>query len=91
MNKSELIAVVADKAALSKAAAGRAVDAALDAITEQLSGGESVALTGFGTFATAERAARQGRNPQTGESIEIAASVLPKFKPGKGLKDAVNS
>ena len=90
MNKSELIDQVANAAELSKAAAGRAVDAALDAITGSLKQSEPVSLVGFGTFLVRERAARQGRNPQTGENIQIAASRAAAFKPGKALKDALN-
>lgn len=90
MNKSELIDSIADSADLPKAAAGRALDAAIEAITSSLAKGDSVALVGFGTFAVKERAARTGRNPQTGQPIEIAAATLPSFKPGKALKDAVN-
>ena len=90
MNKSELIDQVANAADLSKAAAGRAVDAALDAITGSLKQPEPVSLVGFGTFLVRERAARQGRNPQTGENIQIAASRAAAFKPGKALKDALN-
>ncbi|MDE0272333.1 MAG: HU family DNA-binding protein [Gammaproteobacteria bacterium] len=90
MNKSELIDQVANAADLSKAAAGRAVDAALDAITGSLKQSEPVSLVGFGTFLVRERAARQGRNPQTGENIQIAASRAAAFKPGKALKDALN-
>ena len=91
MNKSELIDAIAASADIPKAAAGRALDATLEAVTEALQKGESVALVGFGTFATKERAARTGRNPQTGNPIEIAAATLPTFKPGKALKDAVNN
>lgn len=90
MNKSELIDAVAEAADLTKADAGRALDAALDAITSALKKGEQVALVGFGTFAVKERAARTGRNPQTGAEIKIAASKAPAFKAGKGLKDALN-
>ena len=90
MNKSELIDQVANAADLSKAAAGRAVDAALDAINGSLKQSEPVSLVGFGTFLVRERAARQGRNPQTGENIQIAASRAAAFKPGKALKDALN-
>ncbi len=89
MNKSELIDAVADRADLSKAAAGRAVDALVAAVTEALQQGEQISLVGFGTFAVRERAARSGRNPQTGESITIEASRTPVFKAGKALKDAV--
>ena len=90
MNKSELIDQVANAADLSKAQAGRAVDAALDAITGSLTQSEPVSLVGFGTFLVRERAARTGRNPQTGENINIAASRAAAFKPGKALKDALN-
>ncbi|MBA4501996.1 HU family DNA-binding protein [Marinobacterium marinum] len=90
VNKSELIDAIAASADIPKAAAGRALDATLEAVTEALQRGESVALVGFGTFATKERAARTGRNPQTGNPIDIAAATLPTFKPGKALKDAVN-
>lgn len=90
MNKSELIDQVANTADLSKASAGRAVDAALDAITGSLKQSEPVSLVGFGTFLVRERAARKGRNPQTGENIDIAASRAAAFKPGKALKDALN-
>jgi DNA-binding protein HU-beta len=90
VNKSELIEVIADKADISKASAGRALDAALDGITAALKGGDQVALVGFGTFAVKERSERQGRNPQTGETMVISASRNPSFKPGKALKDAVN-
>lgn len=90
MNKSELIEAVAASADLSKASAGRALDAALDAITAALKEGDSVALVGFGTFAVKPRAARTGRNPQTGQPIEIKAANVPGFKAGKALKDAVN-
>lgn len=90
MNKSELIDAIAASADLPKAAAGRALDATLEAVTAALTKGESVALVGFGTFTTKERAARDGRNPQTGATIQIAAATLPTFKPGKALKDAVN-
>ena len=90
MNKSEIIDQVANTADLSKAAAGRAVDAALDAITGSLKQSEPVSLVGFGTFLVRERAARKGRNPQTGENIDIAASRAAAFKPGKALKDALN-
>jgi len=89
VNKSELIDAVADRADLSKAAAGRAVDALVAAVTEALQQGEQISLVGFGTFAVRERAARSGRNPQTGESITIEASRTPVFKAGKALKDAV--
>ncbi|WP_207061943.1 HU family DNA-binding protein [Motiliproteus sp. SC1-56] len=90
MNKSELIDAIAASADLSKASAGRALDAALDAITGALKEGDSVALVGFGTFGVKARAARTGRNPQTGQPIEISAANVPSFKAGKALKDAVN-
>jgi DNA-binding protein HU-beta len=90
MNKAELIDAVADSTDLSKADATRAVDAVLDTVTGALKKGEQVSLVGFGTFEVRERAARQGRNPQTGATIQIAASKAPAFKAGKALKDAVN-
>ncbi|HAL40981.1 MAG TPA: DNA-binding protein HU [Gammaproteobacteria bacterium] len=90
MNKSELVDHIAESADISKTAASRALDSALDAISGSLRDGESVALVGFGTFLVRERAARAGRNPKTGESIQIAAAKVPAFKPGKGLKDALN-
>jgi DNA-binding protein HU-beta len=90
MNKSELIEAVASTADLSKAAATRAVDAFVDTITDALKEGDSVALIGFGTFSVRERAARTGRNPRTGEEIQIDSAKVPAFKPGKALKDAVN-
>lgn len=90
MNKSELIDAIATNADLPKASAGRALDAMLDAVTSTMQKGESVSLVGFGTFTVKERAARTGRNPQTGAEIQIAAAKVPSFKPGKGLKDAVN-
>lgn len=89
VNKSELTDAVAAAADLPKAAAGRAVDAVLDAVTKALASGEQVSLVGFGTFAVKERAARTGRNPKTGAAIEIAASRQAAFKPGKALKDAL--
>ena len=91
MNKNELIDAIAEEADLSKASAGRALDAALGAITEALKKQDTVSLVGFGTFAVKHRAARQGRNPRSGETIQIAASNAPGFKAGKALKDAVNS
>jgi DNA-binding protein HU-beta len=90
MNKAELIDAVADAADISKAAAGRSVDTVLEAIADTLKKGDSVTLVGFGTFTTRARAARTGRNPRTGEPIQIKASTLPVFKPGKALKDALN-
>ena len=90
MNKSELVDHVAESADISKAGATRAVESALEAITQSLSNGEPVALVGFGTFLVRERAARAGRNPKTGEAIRIAAAKVPAFKAGKALKDALN-
>ncbi|NVJ66565.1 MAG: DNA-binding protein HU-beta [Gammaproteobacteria bacterium] len=90
MNKSELIDAIAAGSDISKAAAGRALDSMIGAITESLQKGESVSLVGFGTFSVKERAARTGRNPQTGETIQIKAAKVPGFKAGKALKDAVN-
>ena len=90
VNKSQLIDKIAANADISKAAAGRALDAFIDAVTEALKEGDSVALVGFGTYAVRERAARTGRNPQTGATIQIASAKIPSFKPGKALKDAVN-
>lgn len=90
MNKAELIEAVASKADLSKADAGDAVEAVFDTITRTLRKGDNVALVGFGTFAVKRRAARTGRNPRTGEPLEIKATNVPGFKAGKGLKDAVN-
>ena len=91
MNKTDLIDHVADEAEVSKAEAGRAVDAVLNAVTKALKKGDTVTLVGFGTFQVRKRAARTGRNPKTGESIKIAASQTPAFKAGKALKDAVNA
>lgn len=90
MNKSDLINAVAEDADISKVAAGRAIDAMIAAVTSTLSNGDSVALTGFGSFLVRDRAARVGRNPQTGATIQIKASKVPAFKAGKLLKDAVN-
>lgn len=90
MNKTELIEAVAEAADLNKASASRAVDAVLGSITSALQSGDQVTLVGFGTFLVRERAARTGRNPQTGAAIDIAASKAPAFKAGKALKDAVN-
>ena len=90
MNKTELVAAIADQAGLSKKDAEKALKAFTDVVAEELQKGEKVALVGFGTFEVSERAAREGRNPQTGETIQIAASKAPKFKAGKALKDAVN-
>ncbi|EKV30867.1 DNA-binding protein HU-beta [Caenispirillum salinarum AK4] len=90
MNKNDLVAAVADSSGLSKADATKAVDGVFNSITDALKKGDEVRLVGFGTFAVAERAASEGRNPRTGETIKIPASKQPKFKAGKGLKDAVN-
>ncbi len=90
MNKTELVDAIASAAEISKAQAGKAVDAFVDSVTETLSKGGKVTLIGFGTFETRERSARTGRNPQTGQEIQIAASTTPAFKAGKQLKDAVN-
>ncbi|UCD69264.1 MAG: HU family DNA-binding protein [Betaproteobacteria bacterium] len=90
MNKSELIESIAQAADISKAAAERALDGTVSAITASLKQGGMVTLVGFGTFYVGERAARSGRNPRTGETIEIKASRVPKFRAGKALKDAVN-
>ncbi len=90
MNKGELIDAVAASADLSKADAAAALDAVVATITEALQKGEQVSVVGFGTFSVKERAARAGRNPQTGETIQIKASKAPGFKAGKALKDAVN-
>ena len=90
MNKTELIEVIAAEADLSKAAAGRALEAAMDAVTKALKKGDMVTLVGFGSFYVGKRAARTGRNPRTGESITIKAAKVPKFRAGKALKDGVN-
>jgi len=90
MNKTELIDQMAASAEISKAAAARALDAAVDAIKGALQAGDSVNLIGFGTFYVGERAARTGRNPRTGKTLEIKAAKSPKFRAGKGLKDACN-
>ena len=89
MNKSDLVDAVAGKADMSKAEAGRAVDAVLGSVRDALGGGDSVSLVGFGTFSVRHRAARMGRNPQTGATMQIAASKVPGFKAGKALKDKV--
>ncbi len=91
MNKTELIEAIAASADLPKAVAGRALDAMVEAIIGALKKDDQVVLVGFGTFAVKDRAARTGRNPQTGAAIEIAAAKIPGFKAGKALKDAVNS
>jgi len=90
VNKAELVDAIADTADISKAAATRALDALLGSVTTALKKGDQVSLVGFGTFQVKDRAARTGRNPQTGAPIEIAAARVPSFKPGKALKDAVN-
>jgi DNA-binding protein HU-beta len=89
MNKSELIDAIAENSGLSKTDAGKALDATIASITQALKEDDTVTLVGFGTFAVKERAARTGRNPQTGETLEIKASKVPGFKAGKGLKDAI--
>jgi DNA-binding protein HU-beta len=90
VNKNELVDAVASAADLKKAEAAKAVDAVFDSITASLKKGDEVRLVGFGTFTVSKRGASEGRNPRTGEKIKIAASKQPKFKAGKGLKDAVN-
>ncbi len=90
MNKAKLIDAVASAANLSRADAGRAVDAVVASVTSALSDGDQVSVVGFGTFSVKHRAARTGRNPRTGETIQIAASNIPGFKAGKALRDAVN-
>ncbi|HZX31779.1 MAG TPA: HU family DNA-binding protein [Rhodocyclaceae bacterium] len=90
MNKSQLIDQIAESADISKAAAGRALEATVDAVKGALKDGGMVTLVGFGTFYVGKRASRSGRNPRTGAAIKIKAAKVPKFRPGKGLKDAVN-
>jgi len=90
VNKSDLIEHIAQQADISKAAASRSLEAAIDAITDALKNGDSVSLVGFGTFVATEREARTGRNPRTGVAIKIAKAKVPKFRPGKALKDALN-
>ncbi len=90
MNKSDLVDAIATSADISKAAAARALDGMLDAVRKSLKKGEEVSLVGFGSFSVENRAARKGRNPQTGAEITIKAAKVPKFRAGKGLKDAVN-
>jgi DNA-binding protein HU-beta len=90
VNKNDLVALVADAAGLSKIDATKAVDAVFDGIISSLKKGDEVRLVGFGTFAVTERAASEGRNPRTGEKINIPASKQPKFKPGQTFKDALN-
>lgn len=91
MNKTELVAAVAEEAELSKKDAEKALKAFVDVVTEELKKGDKVQLVGFGTFEVSERAAREGRNPQTGKTMKISACKAPKFKAGKALKDAVNA
>lgn len=91
MNKSELIDAMAEASELTKADAGRALDAFMSSVTGALQNNDSVALVGFGTFSVKDRAERKGRNPQTGAEITIKAARIPSFKAGKGLKDSVNS
>jgi len=90
VNKQELIENIAVSADITKAAAGRALDSVIDSITQSLKKGDSVVLVGFGTFSVRQRAARTGRNPQTGQEIRISAAKVPAFKAGKALKDSVN-
>jgi len=90
VNRNELVDTVSGKTDMKKSEASKAVDAVFDAIAEALKGGDEVRLVGFGTFSVASRAASEGRNPQTGEKIQIAASKQAKFKPGKGLRDSLN-
>ena len=91
MNKTEFIAAIAEKAELSKKDAEKALKAFTDVVEEELKKGEKIQLVGFGTFEVSERAAREGRNPQTGATMKIEACKVPKFKPGKALKAAVNA
>ena len=91
MNKTELVAAVAEQAEISKKDAEKAMKAFIDVVTEEMKKGEKVQLVGFGTFEVSERAAREGRNPQTGKTMKIDACKAPKFKAGKALKDAVNA
>ena len=90
MNRNELVDSVSGKTDMKKSEASKAVDAVFDAIADALKGGDEVRLVGFGTFSVASRAASEGRNPRTGEKIQIAASKQAKFKPGKGLRDSLN-
>jgi DNA-binding protein HU-beta len=90
MNKTELVAAIAEKTELSKKDAEKALKAFIDVVSDELKAGNKIQLVGFGTFEVAERAAREGRNPKTGEAMTIAASKTPKFKAGKALKDEVN-
>jgi Bacterial nucleoid DNA-binding protein len=90
MNKTELVSAIAAKTELSKKDSEKALKAFIDVVTEQLKAGDKIQLVGFGTFEVSERAAREGRNPQTGKTMKIKACKAPKFKAGKALKDAVN-
>ena len=90
MNKTEFVAAVAKKSGLSKKDAEKAVKAFVDTVSEQMVAGDKITIVGFGTFEVSERAAREGRNPKTGEAMPIPASKVPRFKAGQGLKDAVN-
>ncbi|MBQ5446942.1 MAG: HU family DNA-binding protein [Lachnospiraceae bacterium] len=90
MNKTELVAAIAEKSELNKAQAEKALKAFTEVVTEELKAGNKIQLVGFGTFEVSERAEREGRNPQTGETMKIAASKAPKFKAGKALKDEIN-
>ena len=89
MNKAELVAKIADDAEISKAKAEKALASFIEGVTVALKKGQKVSLVGFGTFSVSKRAARTGRNPRTGATIKIASSKIPKFKPGKGLKDSI--
>lgn len=91
MNKTELVAAIAERTEISKKDSEKVLKAFIDVVTEELTKGEKIQLVGFGTFEVSERAAREGRNPQTGDTMVIAASKAPKFKAGKALKDAVNA
>jgi DNA-binding protein HU-beta len=91
MNKNELISAIAEKSGLTKEQSGSALEAVLDTIASAMKSGDEVRLLGFGNFSANQRKATTGRNPRTGETIQIAATMVPKFKPGKGLKDIVNS
>lgn len=91
MNKSELVSAIAEESGLTKADAAKALDAAVTVVTKAMAEGDQVAIIGFGTFKVGERAARTGRNPQTGATMEIPAAKVPKFTPGKALKEAVNA
>ncbi|ENY9765037.1 HU family DNA-binding protein [Pseudomonas aeruginosa] len=90
VNKQELINQIAESADITKAVAGKALDAVIESVTSALKAGDTVTLVGFGSFLVKERAAREGRNPQTGKPVQIAAAKIPGFKPGKALKDAIN-